>query len=121
MGINVNSGNRQKINSNGEILVYYLENVSTHVQNFSISQSNITILTPTAGKKLEIHGISVSTDDKLTDVTLDGATTGNIFVLHTTNTTTGGSTDMHLDMAINEPLRITCGADTFVVVNYHEE
>jgi len=114
-------GNANMYNSAGELCVYTNERVETFTDSYVGAEANTTILTPAAGKKLEITGVYVSTEDKLTDVTLDFAGGDLVFVLHTTNQQTSSSVATHIKGADDEALRITCGAGTFVSITYYED
>lgn len=118
----INGGSGYPSNKEGDMLTYSLERVKTHCADYGGAQSNVTTLTPSANKKLEILGVYISTDDKLTDASVQGDTTGVVFKVHT-SATAGAATaaDMHKGMQIDEPLKITCGAGTFILVNYYEE
>ena len=83
------NGTRQ--NEKGEILVYDLENVETKNFDFGAGQSDATIITPAAGKKIEIHGIYANTASKTVDIELDFLSSGiKVFKLYTSNAQAGG-------------------------------
>ena len=111
-----------EVSSNKELLVNLAENCITFTADYSGAQAGVIILTPSSGKSLEIHNVFVSTDTTTTDVTLEFATSGiTIFKLYTTNFTAVTSQILHIDGAVDEPITLTCGADTFISITYHEE
>ena len=78
-------------------------------------------MTPSSGKKLEIIGVYASTSTVNIDITLDFATSGNIvFKLYTAQKATDSGIPCHHDGAVDESLRLTCGANTFICVSYME-
>ena len=110
------------VSPNKELNVNLAENCVTFTADYSGAQTGVIILTPSLGKRIEIHNVFVSTDTTTTDVTLEFATSGiTIFKLYTTNFTAATSQILHIDGAVNEPMTLTCGADTFISVTYHEE
>ncbi len=117
-----NLTNPASVNSDGEVLVSMEDNRITFTADYAGAQAAVIILTPTFGKSLEIHEIYVSTDTTTTDITLAFVTSGiTIFKLYTTNFTASVINMVHIDGAVNEPVTLTCGADTFISITYHEE
>ncbi len=84
-------------------------------------QTNIVIITPTAGKRIEIISVYVSTEDGLGHATLNFTDSGKIFFkLYTKvhNAVTGNVICAKGD--IDETVSITCPAKTFVSIGYNE-
>lgn len=116
-----NTRRRAEVNAGNSLNVNVTEQTTTFSQDYSGAQSNLTIITPSAGKKLHIERVFVSTSTTATDVTLDFATTGNVvFKLYTAQIATTAGIPCHHDGQTNESLRLTCGAKTFVCVDYYE-
>lgn len=101
--------------------------VKTHTPDFCFAgdyagaQTNQVILTPTAGKSIEVISVYASTEDGLTNVTLFFTTSGNIFFkLYTKvhNAVTGNVICAKGD--INETISLTCPAKTFISMGYNE-
>ncbi len=116
-----NSLKRVKTNDVEALNVNIQQFLSSFAQDYSGAQTNLTIITPSSGKKLEIIGVYTSTSTVNIDVTLDFATSGNIiFKLYTAQKATDSGIPCHHDGAINESLRLTCGANTFICVSYIE-
>ena len=112
---------RVKTNDVEALNVNIQQFLTTFAQDYSGAQTNLTIITPSSGKKLEITQIYVSTSTVNVDVTLDFATSGNIvFKLYTAQKATDSGIPCHHDGAVDESLRLTCGANTFICVSYIE-
>ena len=116
-GTNITGGN---YNASNELMTYDKESLLTFTEDYAGAQAAAVILTPTAGKKIEITGIYVSSDGALTDVTLDFSGGTHIFKLYTTNFTTGAVSNVHIEGGTNETVKLTCGADTFISFTYYE-
>ncbi len=79
------------------------------------------IFTPSSGKAFTVHGINVSSDSNIVDVTVEFVASNTlIYHLNVSNFTTAGVSLMHIDGAIDEPIKMTAAADTFILVNVHE-
>ena len=116
-----NSFKKVKTNDTNALNVNIQQFLSSFAQDYSGAQTNLTIITPSSGKKLELIGVYTSTSTVNIDVTLDFAISGNIvFKLYTAQKATDSGIPCHHDGAINESLRLTCGANTFICVNYIE-
>ena len=116
-----NSFKKVKTNDTSALNVNIQQFLSSFAQDYSGAQTNLTIITPSSGKKLEIIGVYASTSTVNVDVTLDFVTSGNIiFKLYTAQKATAVGIPCHHDGAINESLRLTCGANTFICVSYIE-
>ena len=108
------------VSPNKELNVNQAENCVTFTADYAGAQAGVIILTPSLGDSFEIHNVFVSTDTTTTDVTLEFATSGiTIFKLYTTNFTAVTSQILHIDGGVNEPITLTCGADTFISITYH--
>ncbi len=116
-----NSFKKVKTNDTNALNVNIQQFLSSFAQDYSGAQTNLTIITPSSGKKLEIIGVYTSTSTVNVDVTLDFATSGNIiFKLYTAQRATAAGIPCHHDGAVDESLRLTCGANTFICVSYIE-
>lgn len=108
-------------NSFGEIPVATNEFLEATNTDYASGQANATFLTPSANKKLKIHSVYVSTDDKLVNVVLlFNETDTVVFKLYTDKDQKAQSHTMHVTGNINESILVTCGAKTFISVTYHE-
>ena len=116
-----NSFKKVKTNDVNALNVNIQQFVTSFAQDYPGAQTDLTIITPSSGKKLEITQIYTSTSTVNVDITLDFATSGNIaFKLYTAQKATEAGIPCHHDGAINESLRLTCGANTFICVSYME-
>jgi len=102
-------------------------NVKTHTPDkcfaadYAGAQAAAIILTPTAGKKIEVISVYASTETSTTDVTLAFGTSGDIFFkLYTTNKADATGNVICATGAIDETIKLTCGAGTFVSIGYNE-
>lgn len=100
------------------MLVYTNESHKTHAEDFSTAQTGAVIITPPANKRIEVHGVFISTKTTTTDaiVFFDSML---VFKLYTSTFSTANDLKVHLDGQIDEPLKITCGANTFFTIIYH--
>jgi len=101
--------------------------VKTHTPDFCFAadyagaQAAAVILTPTAGKKIEIISVYASSKVSTTDVTLAFGTSGNIFFkLYTAITASATGNVICAEGAVNETIKLTCGAGCFVSIGYNE-
>ncbi len=118
---NSNSLKRVKTNDVEALNVNIQQFLTSFAQDYSGAQTNLTIITPSSGKKIEIIGIYASTSTVNIDITLDFATSGNVvFKLYTAQRATAAGIPCHHDGAVDESLRLTCGANTFICVSYME-
>jgi len=104
----------------------YLD-VKTHTpekcfaSDYAGAQAAVVIITPTAGKKVRIVSIFVSTATNSTDVTLAFGTSGNaVFKLYTNLVGSSAGNQICATGAADETIKLTCGADTFVSIGYDE-
>ncbi len=116
-----NSFKKVKTNDTNSLNVNIQQFLTSFTQDYAGAQTNLTIVTPSSGKKLEIIGVYASTSTVNIDITLDFATSGNIvFKLYTAQKATDSGIPCHHDGAVDESLRLTCGANTFICVSYME-
>ena len=79
------------------------------------------VITPTSGKKLAITRMFVSTEATTVDVTLEGSeSSGVIFKIYTVKKQSQAGIPCNHQLAIDETLKLTCGAKTFVCIMYRE-
>lgn len=104
----------------------YLD-VKTHTPDFCFAadyaeaQTAAIIITPTAGKKIEVISVYASSKVTTTDVTLAFGTSGNIFFkLYTANKATATGNVICAEGAVDETIKLTCGAGCFVSIGYNE-
>ena len=89
--------------------------------DYAGAQAAAVILTPTAGKKIRIISVYVSTSTVATDITLAFGTSGNIFFkLYTDQKAAQTGNDICAVGAVDETIKLTCGAETFVSIGYDE-
>ena len=116
-----NTLKRVKTNDVEALNVNIQQFLTTFAQDYSGAQTNLTIITPSSGKKLEITQIYASTSTVNIDITLDFATSENVvFKLYTAQKATDAGIPCHHDGSVDESLRLTCGANTFICVSYIE-
>lgn len=109
------------VNPANELNVNTTDNLITETNDYAGAETDTTFLTPTAGKKLQIHNVFVSTNDKTVNVTLEFPdSTITVFKMYTDKNQLATSAIVHIEGAVDEVLEITCGAGTFVSVTYHE-
>ncbi len=109
------------VNTSNELNVNATDNLETKSIDYAGAQNQATIITPTAGKALQIHDIFVSTNVTNVDIVLEFTTsTIIVFKLYTSQQQSAEDTVIHIEGAVDEVLKITCGAGTFVSVTYHE-
>lgn len=109
------------VNEDGELNVNPTDNLNTTNIDYAGVQTDSVFLSPSANKSLQIHEVFVSTESKIVDVLLEFEGSGiPIFKLYTTNFQTGISQVLRLTGETNEKVNITCDANTFVSVTYHE-
>ncbi len=90
-------------------------------EDFAGAQENQEIITPSAGKKMVVVQVYVSTEDEATDVTLKFADSGNVFFkLYTSKKQAQAGNVICGKSAIDEGIELTCGAGTFVSISYDE-
>jgi len=97
------------------------ETLQIFTDDFSTAQTLQTILTPASGKKIILHQVFVSTSTTNINITLEFATSSIlIFKLYTAQSARALGTDCHLRGAVDEPVTLTCGTNTFISIVYHE-
>ena len=95
----------------------------TFTAEYAIDKANLTIITPTSGKALQIKGVYIGTGSTDGKVRLYFATTADsaAIVYGADNT---GYIPMFIEGAVDEPLAMTstfgAGDPFFVLVNYTE-
>jgi len=89
-------------------------------KDYTSAQSAVAIITPASGKKLRIRYVFVSTASTTTNVVLEFATSAiTVFKLYVANIQTAGMVTRK-EGDIDEPLKLTCAADTFLLILYDE-
>lgn len=90
-------------------------------EDYAGAQAAVVIITPTAGKKLKVISVFVSTATNSTDVTLAFGTSGDvIFKIYTNLVGSSAGNDICATGAADETIKLTCGAETFVSIGYDE-
>ena len=104
----------------------YLD-VKTHTpdkcfaSNYALAATNEVIITPTAGKRIRIVSCYVSTNTVNIDITLAFGTSGNVFFkLYTAQKAAQTGNTICATGAVNETIKLTSGASTFVSIGYDE-
>ncbi len=93
----------------------------TYSNDFSQAQSSTDIITPSSGKYLKIKQVYASTADSATNITLEFSTSEIVvFKLYTDKKQAQAGNISAVKGAIDEPLTLTCGANTFVSISYDE-
>jgi len=125
------SGNIQSVISDGTdkatVTTEGWLDVKTHTPDkcfqadYAQAQTAAIIITPTAGKAIEVISVYASTSTTATDITLAFGTSGNIFYkLYTAQKASQTGNVICADGAVNETIKLTCGANTFISIAYDE-
>lgn len=97
---------------------YESEELLTYFNDFSGAVTNQEIIAPKAGYRIEIFGITVSTETVNVNVSI--LNNGNVlYKLYTAKTMASATSNLHLLGDFNESIKLTCGAGTFVLISYH--
>lgn len=89
--------------------------------DYAGAQAAVVIATPTAGKKVVIKQVYVSTSDNVNPIILQFTTSGNIFFkLYTTRQQATTGAWICATGAADETVTLTCPAGTFVSFGYDE-
>lgn len=92
---------------------------------YTANQTNLTIITPSSGKHICVHGVYCATESAAGEVQVDFATSSKpVFRMYATKTSTQAASTMNVTGADDEVLTLTTttGAnDLFLLVNYMEE
>lgn len=116
---NLIKNQKNAYSSNGRLQVETeFEELTTAYADYSGAETDTLLVTAGATEKIIIHNIYVSTEVADVDVTIKLGTT-TIFKLYTTKTNLVTSPQLHIIGALGEDVNITCGAGTFIAVNYH--
>lgn len=106
------------------LLVSRAHGKTTFPEEYTAAQTNTVIITPAAGKRLDIVGVLIHTDATTGVVSLDFATSGiKVMRLYASAFSRAISDDMHIAGAVDEVLTLntTTGANNvFIHVNYRE-
>jgi len=121
MGISNTPGDQGSYNEDNELQTNQDDNLNYVGVDYGSSQTNTTIITPSAGKKLEIHSIVLSSSATTGVSVIEFLTSGGLaYKFYHTSQSRGSSGIIHLDGNIDEVLSISCPANTFIGVVYHE-
>ena len=103
------------------------QDVQTHTpehcfaDDYDGAQTDQEIHTPASGKKIRISQVYVSTKTINVDVTVKFSTSGKIFFkLYTSQKAAQAGNNICATGGIDEGVKLTCGADTFVSMGYDE-
>jgi len=89
--------------------------------DFSTQQTNTVIITPTSGKRLRVVGVVATTDADTGTIVLAFGTSGSIiFKLYVGKDRTYLGDGVCALGAVDETVKISCPADTFISVTYNE-
>jgi len=106
-------------NETNSLNVNQEENFCSFTANYTGAQTDLEIINPTSGERLHICGIYVNTATVATDVNIRFATSNKtVLYFHTAQAARDALQPIHIDGAIDEPLTLSCGANTFVAVCY---
>jgi len=104
----------------------YLD-VKTHTpekcfaSDYAGAQTDFTIITPTAGKKIQIVSAYASVGTNTTNVTVAFVTSGDVaFKLYTEKKSSTVGNNICKTGAVNEAVKLTCPAMTFISIGYDE-
>ncbi len=106
-------------NSARELQVNTTDNLLTFTHDYTGAEANTVMITPPSGKSIEVHGVYISSDNTNTDTHIDFSGGVLVFKLYVNTFTSSASPVMHVTGGVDETVRITCPADTFVIVTYH--
>lgn len=110
-----------RVTSEGWLEVKAHSSSHCYSEDFAVAQTDQVILTPSAGKKVKVVQVYVSTEDETTDVTLRFPTSGKtIFKLYTSKKQAQTGNVVCGEGVVNESIELTCGAGTFVSISYDE-
>ena len=115
------SGRRVKVNEEQQLEVQSHTAQECFNADYADAQSAAAIITPASGKMLVVRQVYVSTEDIATNVTLEFATSGKaVFKLYTAKKQAQTGNVICGEGAVDEPLKLTCGAKTFISIAYDE-
>ena len=122
---------RAGVTANGELQVsllagtIYVVPPATFTGAYSGNQTSETLITPTAGKQLQIIGVQITSDDAVFDCKVEFETSGIIISQHFEQGTLGGYIPVNLTGATDEVLSLTitgsAGQNWFFTINYAEQ
>lgn len=97
---------------------------TTFTEEYLTGQTDLAIITPTPGRKLDIVGLLIATDSITADVSLDFVTSGKkVMRLYSSAFARMINDDMHIEGDVDEVLTFNSTAGnykTFIMVNYRE-
>lgn len=110
-------------NEDGELKVYVNDSEATQVNDYIAGgQSGSVFVAGEAGKKIDLHSVYVSSNATTGNMTLNEETSGTVvFRRYFSAQKAASSSRLHIELAENKDLLITCPDDTFVAVTYHLE
>lgn len=92
-----------------------------YANDFADAQVDTTIITPASGNKILIVSTYASVGQNATNVTLSFVNSGNIFFkLYTEKKSSSTGNVICATGGVNESVKISCPADTFVSIGYDE-
>lgn len=118
MKANKVKGQNFSFNSDGELQTNSTNNLICSSEDYSTEQTETIFLTPPTGKQIIINAFFISTSDesKNVEIKCNGSL---VLKLYTTKTTLAGVGNLHVCCGLNNSLRVTCGAGTFVGITYN--
>lgn len=106
----------------GELAVCDTCGWKTFSANYALAQTGVDIITPATGKKIRVNSVYVSTNTADVDIDINFDTSEKpILYLYTTKTLTAASHFLQIEGAVDEPVTLTCGDETFVSITYREQ
>jgi len=102
----------------------YVVPPNTFTNTYTGNQAGITLITPTAGKKVQVIGVYLTSEDAIFVATVEFLVSGQVIVKHFESATLGSYIPCNITGNTNEVLSLTitgsAGRDWFVQVNYAE-
>jgi len=97
---------------------------NTYTTTFVGNQSDVTLVTPTAGKKVQVIGVLLTSDDSLFTTTIEFLTSGGVVSSHFEQGTLGSYIPCNVTGNADEVLSInisdSAAQNWFIQVNYAE-
>lgn len=96
----------------------------TYTIELTGDQTDLTLVTPTAGKKLQVIGVFLTSEDALFEAVIEFLTSGKVVMKHFESATLGSYIPCNITGNTNEVLSInisnSAGQKWFIQVNYAE-
>jgi len=122
----VNSTNNRLLVDAGTLTVGSIYTVPPHTftKSYVGNQTDVTMVIPTAGKKLQIIGALITSNDSLFTITIEFIVSGKIVTEHFEQGTLGSYIPLNVSGATDEVLSLTiadsAAQNWFITINYTE-